>query len=221
LAIAFELEIQMKKIFKSVLDLESFELLKTISKDPNFNNFYLAGGTALALQIGHRKSIDLDFFTSKDFKSNLLANFPYKYTTNCLFDNPIEIISGNTKVMFFCFGFPLNKDFQIIEGVKFADPIDIGLMKLLALEGRTSRKDIIDLYFIHKEILSLEELLNIYDSFYPKEKYNNYKSMATVLNSEDYKKEPMPVMLRDFDWDEGLSTVNKEIIKFSKKKLNL
>lgn len=210
----------MNKIFKSVLSIESFNLLKAISNDSNFDNFYLAGGTALALQIGHRQSIDLDFFSPLDFKTSLLANFPFKYSTNSLFDNSIEIVSENTKVMFFYFGFPLYKNFEEIDGIKFASPVDIGLMKLLALEGRTSRKDIIDLYFIHKEIINLGNLLDLYDNFYPKEKFNDYKSMSVILNSEDYEREPMPIMLKDFEWNEALKTVNFEILKYSKRKLS-
>ncbi len=71
---------------------------------------------------------------------------------------------------------------------RLADPIDIGLMKLLALEGRTTRKDVIDLYFIHQKIIKLPRLLEIFDSFYPKEKCNTCKSISKLLNIDELEK---------------------------------
>lgn|GEM_PF-3093025 len=65
-----------------MIDSDGFELLQIISTNSLFKNFYLVGGTELSLLIGHRKSVDLDFFSNHEFKSNLLDNFNYQKNTS-------------------------------------------------------------------------------------------------------------------------------------------
>ncbi len=92
-----------------VLDTNTQKLLEQISKISSFDDFYLAGGTALALQLKHRKSIDLNFFSPKDFKSNIVNTLNLNYEVVTLFDNSIELIIDGVKILFFYFGFPLKK----------------------------------------------------------------------------------------------------------------
>lgn len=201
----------MSKLHKQILPHKSYLLLQKIRKNESFRNFYLAGGTALALQIGHRKSYDFDFFSEKEFSSTLLTKFDKPYEVIALHNNSIELIKDETKVMFMFFGFKLMKPLLKIENVIMANPIDIGLMKLLALQGRSTRKDIVDLYFIDKLIIKLEGLLKLFESHYPKESFNSYKSLKMLIDESELNKEPMPRMMMQCNWDEALKLVKQKI----------
>ncbi len=208
-------------LYKQVLPDKSFKLLESIQSNPAFNNLYLAGGTSLALQIGHRISIDLDFFTDKEFETSIMSEFPEKYEVNLLNKNSIEIFSQNTKVFFFYFAFPLKYPVNKIENLRFANSIDVGLMKLLALQGRSTRKDIIDLYYIDKEVMHLEKLLDLFETHYPKESFNSYKSLKQIIDFSKLENEPNPRMFRDdFDWEECKDVVSKKVSEHIRKLLN-
>lgn len=201
----------MKKIHREVISSEAFNLLKDILSNKNFSNFYLVGGTALALQIGHRKSHDLDLFSQKEFKSNVVKNIDYKYRIISLHDNSIELDIKDNKLFLFYFAFPLYKRLIIKEGLRVAHPVDIGLMKLLSLQGRTIRKDIIDLYFIDKEVIKLEKLLKIFESHYPKESFNSYDSLKTLIDTSHLAKQPILKMLRKCQWEDCWKSVKNKI----------
>ncbi|BCX13574.1 MAG: hypothetical protein KatS3mg085_106 [Candidatus Dojkabacteria bacterium] len=208
------------KIFNEVLPDYSFDLFQKISTNSSFNNFYLAGGTSLALQLGHRESIDLDFFTNEPFTTSIMNSFPAKYEVIRLFDNSIEIFAQDTKIMFFYFAFPLYKPLMKHKGMKLAHPIDIGLMKLLALQGRTTKKDIIDLYFIDQKIIALEKLLEIFEKIYPKEGFNSYSSIKLLFDENLLKSEPLPKMFHEINWEECFELVTSKVLQHINKLLN-
>lgn len=127
--------------------------------------FYLAGGTGLALQFGHRDSIDFDFFSEADFDThalihtleNLFHNHTLSITqhdtntVSCLVDEAIQL-------SFLRYSYPLIRPVVQSEFFPLASIEDIGCMKLSAITGRSVEKDYVDLYFILKQI-SLEDLL--------------------------------------------------------------
>lgn len=200
-------------LHKEILSSNTFKLLQKIQGIPEFKNFYLAGGTALALQLRHRKSVDLDFFTNVEFKSSIVTNFPEKYSVMSIFDNSIELISMDTKVFFFYFGFPLSNEVKEVDQIMMADPFDIGLMKLLALQGRTTKKDIIDLYFLDQEFIKLEILLEKFEEVYPKDSFNNYQSFKKLLDFENVKNQPEPIVVKPYNWNDCMQLVETKITK--------
>lgn len=150
-------------MFYNILDkkrLNILPLLESFKKD-----FYLAGGTALALQIGHRDSIDFDFFSKKDintkelfeqlrdvFKGHELLKIQEESNTLTI------LIDDTTKISFFTYKYDLIGR-KIEDGALILASIeDIGCMKLSAITGRATNKDYIDLYFILKQV-SLRDLL--------------------------------------------------------------
>jgi predicted nucleotidyltransferase component of viral defense system len=203
----------MQSLYKQILPKGLWPILQTIQSQSEFSNFYLAGGTALALQIGHRVSIDLDFFTPKQFDTSLISAIQYKHQVMSLSKNSIEIIIDNNKIFFFYFAFPLLDPPILIDGIHLANGIDIGLMKLLALQGRTTKKDIIDLYYIDKKILKLENLLKLFESHYPKESFNAYSSLKTLLNIDELNSQPMPKMTEALSWQVAFDLVSTKIIR--------
>lgn len=211
----------MPTVHKEILPSHSYKLLEQIQVISGFCDFYLAGGTALALQLGHRISIDLDFFSGSEFKSNIIHALPTPYETISIFDNSIEVIKDETKVFFFYFGFPLKYETLEFNGLRIANMIDIGLMKLLALQGRTTKKDIIDLYFIDQEVLPLEELLELFEITYPKDSFNSYQSLKKLINPTELDQQPLPRMFRDFDWDQALELVQDKVASHIKRLVGL
>ncbi|MFA6924256.1 MAG: nucleotidyl transferase AbiEii/AbiGii toxin family protein [Bacteroidales bacterium] len=155
--------------------------------------FYLAGETGLALQIGHRDSIDFDFFKKDDydtvvlikkleavFKNHKLSITQQdKNTVSCSIDN-------NIRLSFFSYNYELLKPLIRTGYFAIASIEDIACMKLSAIMSRAVEKDYVDLYFILQKI-SLDDLLD-----YCKKKYRSLDEMM-ILKSlpffEDVQKE--------------------------------
>lgn len=126
-------------------------------------DFYLAGGTALALQIGHRKSVDLDFFSSEPIKKTLLKTLEEKFTKVALLANTTDeltVLVDDAKVTFLHYPFTLLYPTLPTNVVPLASVKDIASMKAYALGRRQSLKDYIDLYTIFSlELMSLGNVL--------------------------------------------------------------
>jgi len=133
--------------------------------------FYLAEGTALALQIGHRRSVDLDFFSPtedipavRETLRSALAPFD-PLLAEASWGNLVFLAQG-VRVGFYGYGYPMVAPLVRVEGVPLAGVEDIGLMKLDALQARASRKDFYDLYVICQKI-PLRRLLDLAPKKYP------------------------------------------------------
>ncbi|MDQ6985974.1 MAG: nucleotidyl transferase AbiEii/AbiGii toxin family protein [Candidatus Dojkabacteria bacterium] len=207
----------MDHLYKNVIKKESLDLLSHIQSNKHFNQFYLAGGTALSLQIGHRESIDLDLFSPKPFKRNIVIDLNLNqfsdYSEVFMNDNSIDLIASRTKVFLWYYAYELTREVLSCEGFRLADPVDIGLAKLLAIQGRNTRKDIIDLFFIDKEIIKLEELLEIFDKERNEESLNKINNYKRLFDYEKLELDVMPKMIVDFDWQECLDLVTSKISK--------
>lgn len=134
--------------------------------------FYLAGGTALALQLGHRLSVDLDFFSQTQSDIPALME-PLRHALKgfspILSDSSwgnLVFLANNVRVGFYGYGYNLVKPLLKIENFSLASVEDIGLMKLDALLSRASRKDFHDLYELCKRI-ELRELLKLAPQKFP------------------------------------------------------
>ncbi|HRZ29758.1 MAG TPA: nucleotidyl transferase AbiEii/AbiGii toxin family protein [Candidatus Paceibacterota bacterium] len=150
-------------MFINILDKKRIEILpklKEFKKD-----FYLAGGTGLAFQLGHRDSIDFDLFCNKDLDNiKLFTKIQevfkgYKIVKTQDEKNTLSItIDDNIKISFLSYKYKLVDKLIENEYFKIASILDIACMKLSAVLGRTTNKDYIDLYFILQKI-SLKEVL--------------------------------------------------------------
>lgn len=214
----------MIKILKSkILSKKQKEILKGLMKFVVNKNIYCAGGTALAMQIEHRESDDFDFFVKGRFSFNKL----YKQIINEFGKNNInlEILNNDTlnieienfKVQFLTDYYKVTG--ELIESdlnIKIASIKQIGLMKLLAIMNRGSRKDFIDIYFICKDNIRLMELLNHLPERYPglKEKGN---LLTALIYFEDAEKEPMPKMIKKVKWQNIKKYITKEVLEINKK----
>jgi len=155
---------------KDLLDKKQLALLKIVKHFSN-KNFYLAGGTALALQIGHRKSIDFDMFTYKKFENEdiykeLLSLNIKKNDLKVIIDQLDEytLFIKHVKFTFLRYPFVI-KDIIRVENLSLAKPLTIGAMKAYALGRRNKWKDYVDLYILLQEF-SLDKLINKTDSIF-------------------------------------------------------
>jgi len=192
---------------EKVLPKHSLELLKELEKDPDrsLEGWTLAGGTGLALQIGHRVSDDLDFFRT-DMQDVRVLHEPLgrhgPYETLQEAEHTLTVLLRKTKLSFFNVRDPF-----LFKGTPFrfftlADIRDITLMKLAAISGRGSRKDFIDLYTMLREGPKLAEYFEMFVRKYGKNRVNAYHVLKSLTYFADAEEEPMPRMLAPFNWKE-------------------
>lgn len=178
------------------------------------NDFYLAGGTGLSLQLGHRESIDLDFFTRKSFNPKMIARQLQDFSLDQEGEGTLHGVVNSTKITFLYYEYPLIEKFSNYIDIPVASTIDIATMKLNAILRRNTKKDFIDLYFILKNI-PLEILIDAFNKKYnlPNLDYSILKSLTYFWDADT---EPMPVMLIDVQWEK----VKKELSEIATKYLD-
>ena len=184
----------------STIDSPTLELLKKLMCFDDFVNMRLVGGTALALQIGHRKSIDLDLFGDIDFDNvntaKVFGNFNNTITLKR--SKNINIFSiDEVKVDFVNYSYPWLQKPLLLDGIRLAGIEDIAAMKLAAITGRGSRKDFIDLYFLLQKY-NLKEMLGFYrNKYFDGSEYLVLKSLTYFADAEnDIEVE----MIKDVSW---------------------
>ena len=170
------------------------------------SDFYLAGGTALALQIGHRVSTDLDWFSASH---RLLA--PEREAIRRILDASGQFVVASEQdgmlftrlfdadVSFIHQHHPLLEPTVMYQGIQLASPTDIGLMKLAAINSRGTRRDFVDLYSL-REIVTLDRLLELVLI-----KYADRPSFLPIVARalayfEDAEPQPMPRLLTPVKW---------------------
>lgn len=189
------------------------ELLKKIMHEDLFSSFNLVGGTALALKIGHRNSIDIDLFGNSEIDTDLfiekLNNFGEVVVTQSTKNILITKIN-DIKVDFVNYKYPLLTDFEIIENIRMFSTKDIAAMKLNAIAGRGSKKDFIDLYFLLEEF-TLPEMLSFYEKKYKDGSVFMVEKSLTYFS--DAEEQLQPKMFKDFNWENCKKTIIDEVLK--------
>jgi hypothetical protein len=139
-------------------------------------NYYLVGGTAIALHLGHRASIDFDLFTEKKINSTPIKKdvLTSGFTSTLLsqLQNQIHFVINDVKLTFFQFPYELEAKIKYEDYFRMPDLLTLAAMKAFALGGRGKWKDYVDLYFILRDKLTVEEISNkakllFSDSFNP------------------------------------------------------
>ena len=183
------------------------DLLAGIGQQPFISRFYLGGGTALALQLGHRKSFDLDFFSDVDnveaasreeIKVALSALWPVKLQKDV--DGTLFFDIGGTHVGFFSYGCSLLDPTPTAAGVRLAGLTDIGLMKLDAVVGRAARKDFYDLYFIAQRV-PLTRLLELGERKYPEMRDFQLHAISGLTFFDNADVDAQPELLIPVEWE--------------------
>lgn len=200
---------------KRTVDPATFSLLKELMGLPILEPFYLVGGTALALQIGHRKSIDLDLFCDVDHdQDEILKSLPSpkeEFGRGKVF---LGLYVQEVKCDFVRFMFPRIEELVIEEEVRMASPLEIAGMKLWAITRRGAKKDFIDLYYLMKQF-SLEEMMAFFRKKFPSiEPFMVIRSLTYFIDAEE---EVDPEMFEDISWEEMREDIKQKVEAFLKK----
>jgi predicted nucleotidyltransferase component of viral defense system len=196
----------MNPIFWNTITEEMRSMMSVFSTSAIAQHFYLAGGTALALQLGHRRSIDLDFFSPTQdipaIRSQLekaLAPL-HAILADSSWGN-LVYLAKNVRIGFYGYGYPLVADTIQAEGISMASIQDIALMKMDALLARAARKDFYDLYFIC-QTHSLPTLFEM-----GAQKYLSVRDFETQVTKrlvffDSAENDPDPVLLHPVNWQD-------------------
>jgi Nucleotidyl transferase AbiEii toxin, Type IV TA system len=187
-------------------------LLKSLMSKPYIDPFFLVGGTALALQMGHRMSIDLDLFCLTDFdKEDLLAAMLQDYEVLVEVTSPSIMITRieGIKVDFVRFRYKSLFPELRIDGVRMLEIRDIAPMKLDAVTKRGSKKDFYDIYFL-LEKLTLPEILDLYLQKF--EHHTIFHVIKSLTFFDDAENQENPVVFDQLHtWEKVKKTIEKEV----------
>ncbi len=193
-------------MFKKAIYPQTRQVLKQIAAVSVPGDFYLAGGTGLALQLGHRCSIDLDLFTPAFPKRDLLLS-SIKHLSPQLVqeaEGTLDLIIDTVNVSFLEYTYPLlettQKPAEIYE-FPLASVLDIACMKLSAISSRGTKKDFIDLYYILQE-KDWDDLWSAFRRKYEGVDYNRQHILKSLIYFADAEDDPEPDMLVDYNWEE-------------------
>ena len=201
-----------------ILNKNQLAIVKKL-KLPKAPGFYLAGGTALALQIGHRTSIDFDFYSAKNFDSLALSQTIKKTFSNAktLFTEEDTLRSeiGTTELSFFYYPYPLIEPFKEFNVINLASIVDIAAMKIAAIIQRGTRRDFIDIFFLLK-IYSLKEIITFTIQKFPS--YHPMLILRSLIYLENAEKEkyprPIKILDPDFSWEKAKKKIFAEVKQY-------
>jgi hypothetical protein len=204
-------------VFREILTGAQQDLLELLSRIPEVRTFYLAGGTALALHLGHRRSQDLDFFRAEGFLPQaLLSRIRVGGAAEVLQEasGTLTVRVAGIPVSLFHYDYPLLRPLQDSPwGLWLADPADIAAMKLSALAGRGSRKDFVDLYVYAREVAPLEQVFSDFREKYRGITVDPYHLLRSLTFFADAEAEAMPEVIRPLAWDEVTAFFRAEALR--------
>ena len=186
----------------------TLELLKYLMAQEELEGMRLVGGTSLALQYGHRKSVDLDFFgkpkaTQEDIleMAQRMGDLRILNRTKSI----LQLVLKGVKVDVVEYGCYDWIDSPIVEdGLILASPKDIAALKINAIEGRGTKKDFVDIFELLKHF-SLGEILEFYSHKYPN--YSMFRALLSLTYFEDAESQAMPVMMSAESWENIKETI--------------
>lgn len=206
-------------MFTKTLSGKTKEALALLGKSHLLDKAYLAGGSGLALQLGHRISIDLDFFTPKEFEPKeivgrlqKLGNFKLEKTS---WGTVLGRLEGIRFSLFF-YKYPVLFPFKKIYRINVSDLRDIAAMKIEAIASRGIRRDFIDLYFICQGGIPLKKILSFYERKFGKLASNIIHIQKRLVYFVDAESEKMPKTLKPVIWKEIKRYFEQEVRKMIK-----
>jgi predicted nucleotidyltransferase component of viral defense system len=198
----------MVAFYEDAMTLGCRQGLNFLRQKRFITDFYLAGGTALALQIGHRISTDLDWFsasqslqrTARDQMREVLVKSG-EFDVVSEQDGMLYTRLFSSNVSFIYQRHPLLEPTVAYQDVQLASPTDIGLMKLAAINSRGTRRDFIDLYCL-RDTVALDRLLELVPVKYADRPSFLAVTVRALAYFEDAEQQPMPRLLAKVRWED-------------------
>lgn len=187
--------------------------------------WYLAGGTAFALHVGHRKSMDLDFFTTqKNFAPvDVLKHFPEdKWTTDVAQEGTVYGTLLGAKVSFIAYPFFRAKSpYNLYGAIKVLSPSDIAVMKIVAISQRGRKRDFVDLYwYVHNKEPLLTVIRRLPEQ-YLTVAHNYNHIIKSLMYFADADQDPMPTLLFSANWRTIKAYFRREVPKIARELLDI
>jgi len=213
-----------------VMPKKTIKVFKYLSRQKWLDNsgWYLAGGTALALQVGYRQSVDLDFFTeSKSGKIDNTKILEYlkssgEWFTDVDSEGTIYGELQKAKISFIAYPFfSPAQPFVRYGTINILNKEDIAVMKVVAISQRGRKRDFFDLYYCANNILPLEEIMIRLKIQYPSVAHDYYHILKSLIYFADAENDPEPNLLIDLDWKTVKKYFEKEIPALTKKLLRI
>lgn len=201
-----------------VLSPGAWKTIRQLVAGGGLEPWALAGGTALALHLGHRRSEDLDFFRPEPFDPERLAAGVAEVgavSVQSRSADTLHLMLEGLRVSFLRAQVPLLFPGTAYRGLTIADPRDIAVMKMIAIGGRGSRKDFVDLYFYLQAGGSLDGILSQVRRRFSQIDYNEYHLLKSLVYFDDAESEPMPDMIRDVGWETMKDALIAEVRRLS------
>jgi len=199
------------------IDSKTLELLKRLQKIPALSEMRLAGGTSLALQIGHRKSIDIDLFGNiqgDEYTITKSLDNLGKVTTLKKSENITIFLIDHIKVDLVNYHYPWIEKPVEEDDLVLAGQNDIAAMKLAAITGRGTKKDFVDLFFLLQKF-SLKEMITFYNQKY--KDGSEFLVIKSLSYFDDADEDEDPVMLNPFDWIVAKNNIKNHLKTYLKK----
>jgi hypothetical protein len=201
-----------------VLSTEAWAVVRRLVSAGLLEGWTLAGGTGLGLQFGHRRSVDLDFFRAEAFDPQRLVGALSRIgsvTVQSRAPGTLHVVLSRLRLSFLEAQAPLIFPGTPYRGLLIADPRDIAVMKVLAIGGRGSRKDFVDLYFFLKNGGAIDTVMALLRRRFDNVDYNEYHLLKSLVYFEDAETEPMPRMLHRAPWAEIKKAIIAEVRRVS------
>lgn len=211
-------------LHRNTVTAELLDTALALTRANQLSAFRMAGGTALALQIGHRKSIDIDFFSNaKVTKRNIVEELKNIFPSSEFFitqDSIRATLNGVRVEIYDDWHTPFLDSPVMQDGIRIASLNDLAAFKLDALIERREKKDYIDLHFLFRQ-LGAQNILREF------KRYNPHVSVRSILfalgevNAARENKSVMPEMLVDVDWkdiSEAMIDAAREYIATGRRK---
>lgn len=198
-----------------------------VSRLPFIQRFYLAGGTGLALHLGHRFSVDLDLFSpDRDAvgpdERAVLRNFLEEPSLAITFDKDMTFVANwrGVGISFFRLSlYPLVQPPLLLDGIPIASLAEIGAMKLAAMIDRGTRKDLVDLYYILQHV-SLDDIFQVASVKYTRVRTFAISATRALAYFVDAEALPMPQMLDRTPWAKMKRFLERQAVEAGRKHLH-
>ncbi|OPX28418.1 MAG: hypothetical protein B1H09_07845 [Gemmatimonadaceae bacterium 4484_173] len=202
---------------------ETLELLKQLMAQKSLQDFFLVGGTALALQAGHRISLDIGMFTLKQFDSEeLLTELQKQFVisnaatgkNSLSFDAACSTGSNDSfvKVDLIRYSYPLLNPVEQIDGIRMLSIEDIIPMKLSAISGRGAKKDFYDIFYLFHEY-GVKEMLSLFKAKYPA--VNEFQIIKSLTYFDDADLGQDPQTIEKVSWEEIKTVITREMRSYT------
>lgn len=197
-----------------VLSKAAWKIVRSLVDGGLTASWTLAGGTALALQLGHRYSEDLDFFRAESFDPERMVDSLTSLGDVAIHDrstDTLHLALNGLRLSFMKAQAPLLFPGTPYRGLTVADPRDIAVMKVVAIGGHGNRKDFVDVYFIIQGGGSIDGILALVRQRFTRIDYNAYHLLKSLVYFDDAESQPMPRMIREVSWEEIKKTLTDAV----------